>query len=133
MMIIDRESLEEFVAEKTGNTKDSYDVDVITTGILLDDHPQFGTDWTEFLANKDFEYYLEIVAHTYHIATMEDSTGWFNVHHTFEAVDDMDATEYARENYAELDWYVLDAKLKNIHSGEQSRMTIFHTRKGDRR
>lgn len=130
MMIIDRDSLVEYVAEKTGHTKNSYEVDVITTGILLSDYPQYGTDWSDFLGNQDLDYYLEIVEHTYHIATMEDATGWFNVHHTFEAVDDMDATEYARENYAELDWYVLDAKLKNIHSGERSRGTIFHSRKG---
>ena len=123
MMIIDRDSLMEYVSQKTGNSTNSYDVDVITTGILHSDHPQYGTDWSEFLADVDLNYYLKIVEHTYHIAVKQDATGSFGIIKTFKAVDDMDATEYARENSSELDWAswnvcVLDAKLKNIHSGE---------------
>ena len=130
MMIIDRDSLVEYVAEKTGHTKNSYEVDVITTGILHSDHPQYGTDWSQFLADVDLDYYLEIVEHTYHIAVKQDSTGFFDIIKTFEAVDDADANQYAEENHSDLDWYVLDAKLKNINDGERVSPVVFHTRKG---
>ena len=129
MMIIDMDSLVEYVSEKTGNLKTSYEVDVITTGILHSDHPQYGTDWSEFLVNLDLDDYLEIAEHTYHVAVMQQSTGFFDVIKTFEAIDDADANQYAEENYSDVDWYVLDSKLKNINSGEQNRMTIFHVRK----
>jgi len=132
MMIIDRDSLVEYVAQKTSNPRTSYDVDVITTGILHSDHPQYGTDWSQFLADVDLDYYLEIAEHTYHVAVMQQATGFFDVIKTFEAVDDADANAYAAENHSDVDWYVLDSKLKNINSGEQNRMTIFHSRRGDR-
>ena len=129
MMIIDRDSLVEYVAEKTGHTKNSYEVDVITTGILHSDHPQYGTDWSQFLADVDLDYYLEIVEHTYHIAVKQDATGFFDIIKTFEAVDDADANQYAEENHSDVDWYVLDAKLKNINDGERVSPVVFHTRK----
>ena len=129
MMIIDRDSLVEFVAQKTGNSKTSYDVDVITTGILHSDHPQYGTDWSQFLVNLDLDYYLEIEEHTYHVAVMQQSTGFFDVIKTFEAVDDADANAYAAENHSDLEWYVLDATLKNINDGERVGTVVIHRKK----
>jgi len=129
MMIIDRDSLVEYVSQKTSNPRTSYDVDVITTGILHSDHPQYGTDWSEFLADVDLNYYLEIIEHTYHVAVMQQSTGFFDVIKTFEAVDDADANAYAAENHSDVDWYVLDSKLKNINSGERVGTVVIHLKK----
>ena len=70
-MIIDRDSLVEYVAQKTDDSKNSFFVDLIVTGILLDDHPKYETDWSEFLGNLDLTYYIDAAKQTYHIAVMD--------------------------------------------------------------
>ena len=129
MMIIDRDSLVEYVAQKTDDSKNSFFVDLIVTGILHDDHPQYETDWSEFLGNLDLTYYIDAAKQTYHIAVMDDATGNWDVQQTFEAIDDADATKHAEKNFAHLDWYVLDYEKNNIHSGERVSPVGFYSRK----
>ena len=51
----------------------------------------------------------------YRVAFTMESGEW-DVVETFHAASNTAANEYAEENYADRDWYVLDAAGKNINS-----------------